>query len=113
VRESEEGALLRLEGLRALLPRPAGLMIEKLLTERSGIKGERDLLVALGLLQVSTEDDWSEFVRLAGDLSAEQRHGMVSNLTVLSLMKPMAEMPDPTVMRQEIARLITRLEEVR
>ena len=46
-----EGAVIETGGVRVPLPRPAGLLIEKLLTERSGLNGERDLLVALGLLR--------------------------------------------------------------
>ena len=40
-----EGAAIDVEGVRIPLPEPAGLLVEKLLTERSGLKGERDLLV--------------------------------------------------------------------
>ena len=42
------GARIDVEGTRLSLPRPAGLLLEKLITDRTGEKGERDLLVALG-----------------------------------------------------------------
>ena len=98
--------------LRVRLPRPAGLLIEKLLTERSGLKGERDLLVALGLLQVSSQEDLEDFVGIFAGLTSEQRGAVVSNLTVLSLMKPLPEMPDPAAGREAVAGLIKRLEAV-
>ena len=107
-----EGPLLEVGDLRVRLPRPAGLLTEKLLTERSGLKGERDLLVALGLLQVSGQEDLEDFVEIFAGLTSEQRGAVVSNLTVLSLMKPVPEMPDPAAGREEVARLIQRLEAV-
>jgi hypothetical protein len=39
---------IEVEGLRVPVPRTAGLLLEKLLTDRTGEKGDRDLLVALG-----------------------------------------------------------------
>jgi hypothetical protein len=51
------GAEIEIEGTRVPLPRPAGLLLEKLITDRTGEKGERDLLVALGLLSTSAPDD--------------------------------------------------------
>lgn len=106
----EEGALLELGDVRVRVPRPAGLLVEKLLTERSGLKGERDLLVALGLLLVSDEGDLQEMVSLFGRLAPDQKRAVVSGLTVLSLMKPMPEMPDPEAGRAQVAKLVTRLE---
>ena len=41
------GAEVELAGTRVRLPRPAGLMLEKLISDRTGEKGDRDLLVAL------------------------------------------------------------------
>lgn len=107
-----EGPVLEIDDLRVRLPRPAGLLIEKLLTERSGLKGERDLLVALGLLQVSNQDELEDFVAIFAGLTSEQRGAVLSNLTVLSLMKPIPEMPDPAAGREEVAKLIERLEGV-
>jgi hypothetical protein len=105
-----EGRLLELPGLRARLPRPAGLLLEKLLTERSGLKGERDLLVALGLLLVAVQEDLVELTQLFSRLSLEAQRLALDNLTVLSLLDPMPEMPDPTAARREVAALIERLE---
>ena len=42
------GPEIAIEGTRVRLPRSAGLLLEKLLTDRTGEKGERDLLVAIG-----------------------------------------------------------------
>jgi hypothetical protein len=49
-----------IDSLSVPLPRPAGLIIEKLLTGRSGEKGDRDLLVALALLLVPDAHDLTE-----------------------------------------------------
>jgi hypothetical protein len=106
----EEGALLEIGDSRVRIPRPAGLLVEKLLTERSGLKGERDLLVALGLLLVSGEEDVREVVDLFTRLAPDQRRAVVSGLTVLSLMKPLPEMPDPETARERVAALMHRLE---
>jgi hypothetical protein len=47
------GRAVEVDGLRLPLPRPGDLIIEKLLTDRTGEKGVRDLLVVAGLLAVS------------------------------------------------------------
>lgn len=107
-----EGPLLELGELRVRVPRPAGLLIEKLLTERSGLKGERDLLVALGLLLVSDDEDLGEVVELFAGLPPESRSTVLNGLTVLSLMNPIPEMPDPTAGRGQVAKLLKRLETV-
>jgi hypothetical protein len=98
-------------GIRLALPRPAGLLIEKLVTERSGEKGDRDLLVALGILAVSGEADLEEAADLFGRLPRELRAAARSNLTVLSLMEGRAGMPDPAAHRVKVAALLGRLEE--
>ena len=49
---SSPGAVLDLRDLEVPLPRRAGLLLEKLLTERVAEKGARDLLVVVGLLVV-------------------------------------------------------------
>ena len=54
------GAVVEVDGARVPLPRAAGVMLEKLLTDRSGEKGERDLLVVLGVLLEAGEDDLQE-----------------------------------------------------
>jgi len=106
----KEGPRLELPGLSVPLPRPAGLLVEKLLTERGGLKGERDLLVALGLLLVSQPDDLEELAAIYTTLDGEQRSAVLGNLAVLSLMKPVPEMPDPTKARAIVAQLVRRLE---
>jgi hypothetical protein len=105
-----QGPDLVLTGLRVPLPRPAGLLLEKLLTERSGVKGERDLLVALGLLLISADEDLDELASEAGRLRHDQRRTMMANLALLSLLRPLPDMPDPTEAREVLASLIRRLE---
>jgi hypothetical protein len=92
------------------LPRPAGLILEKLLTDRSGGKGERDLLVVVGTLLQASEEDLAELEELYHHLPPDQRHAVRSNLTILSLLQPHHEMPDPTLHRERVARLLRRLE---
>lgn len=107
-----EGELLHLEGVRARLPRPAGLLIEKLLTERAGLKGQRDLLVALGLILTSKAEDLDEAALIFAGLSNDQKKTAIGSLTLISLMPPIPEMPDPTEARPEIAALLKRLETI-
>lgn len=104
------GRLIRAAGLSIPLPRPAGLIAEKLLTDRSGVKGERDLLVVAGLLAACAPADLDEFVTLCAGLAPELRYAIRSNLTVLSLMQPSPHMPDPLPQRELVARLLSRLE---
>ena len=105
------GEPVRVEGLVVPVPRPAGLLLEKLVTDRSGEKGDRDLLVALGLLLVSTAPDLEELETLYRMLSDEERHAVKSALSTLSLLRPMVEMPDPTPHRARIAALLAQLED--
>lgn len=86
-------------------------MIEKLLTDRTGEKGARDLLVVAGLLETAGPADLDEMVTRTGSLSADSRHAVRSGLTLLSLMEPRAGMPDPLPAREQITRLLARLEE--
>lgn len=104
-----EGAVIDAGGVRVPLPRPAGLLIEKLLTERSGLKGERDLLVALGLLMTCGESDLAEFEELFRKLPADSRTMLLANLAVLSLMQPLPDMPDPHRGRKLVEAVIARL----
>ncbi len=105
-----EGEPAIVEGVRVPLPRIAGLLLEKLLTERVGDKGERDLLVALGLLLVSSEADLVEMEAGFCALPPDLRHAMRSNLTVLSLMDARHAMPDPRPQRERVSCLLQRLE---
>jgi hypothetical protein len=106
----EPGRVLDVEGVPVPIPKPSGLIVEKLLTDRSGIKGDRDLLVVAGLLETSTPTDIDEVIAIHRRLPDELRHAAVSNLTVLSLMTPHPNMPDPTRHRLAIAALLTRVE---
>ncbi len=92
------------------LPQIAGLALEKLITDRSSEKGERDLLVVLALLLVADESDWLELARMYRTLAPELRYAVRANLTILSLMNPVAGMPDPRLHRAKIIHLLRRLE---
>lgn len=104
------GAEVELAGTRVRLPRLAGLLLEKLVTDRTGEKGERDLLVALGLLTTASPADLDELEAAHRRLRPELRHTVRSNLTLLSLMEPRSGMPDPRPRRAEVAALLRRLE---
>jgi hypothetical protein len=97
-------------GLRVPVPRTAGLLLEKLVTDRSGTKGDRDLLVALGLLLVADDGDLDELVATFRTLSGEIRHSIRNNLTLLSLLDPIAHMPDPIAHRARVAAVLARLD---
>jgi hypothetical protein len=104
------GRTIEVAGLLLPMPRPAGLMIEKLLTDRTGEKGARDLLVVAGLLSVAGPTEVEEAAQLVQTLSAESRHAVQSNLTVLSLMTGLPGMPDPSPAREAIVRLLALIE---
>ncbi|MEW5982994.1 MAG: hypothetical protein AB1806_11585 [Acidobacteriota bacterium] len=104
------GAEIELAGARLRLPRPAGLLLEKLVTDRTGEKGDRDLLVALGLLMMASAADFDELDTEYRSLRSELRHAVRSNLTVLSLLDARAGMPDPRPRRAEVAGVLRRLE---
>ena len=107
-----QGRTLLLEDLEIPLPRPAGLLLEKLLTERTAEKGERDLLVVVGLLVVMNNTDFEDLEQEYANLPEELRYAVCSNLTVLSLMHGLDDMPDPRPQRARIAALLARLEEL-
>jgi hypothetical protein len=104
------GAEIEVAGTRVRLPRPAGLLLEKLVTDRTGEKGDRDLLVALGLLMTASPADLDELDAAYGGLRPEFRHTVRSNLTLLSLIEPRDGMPDPRPQRRAVAALLHRLE---
>ena len=104
------GLELHLAGTRLRLPRVAGLLLEKLVTDRTGEKGERDLLVALGLLMTAMPEDLDELDTAYRRLRPELRHVVVSNLTILSLLEARPGMPDPGPRRGDVAALLRRLE---
>lgn len=104
------GEEMMLAGTRVRLPRPSGLILEKLVTDRTGEKGDRDLLVALGLLMAATRADLEELAVAYRRLDPELRHAVRSNLTVLSLLDARAGMPDPHPQRVLVAAVLRRLE---
>ena len=104
------GAQIEIGEVRVSLPRPAGLCLEKLVTDRTGEKGERDLLVALALLAIANPNDLEELEQVYRRLRPELRHTVRSNLTVLSILGPRDGMPDPRPRRAEVAALLRRLE---
>lgn len=104
------GAVIEVEGTRVPLPRLAGLLLEKLITDRTGEKGERDLLVASALLATAGRADSEELEQAYRRLRPELRHAARSNLTILSLLGPRNGMPDPRLRRAEVAALLRRLE---
>ncbi|MEO8182848.1 MAG: hypothetical protein ABI895_28785 [Deltaproteobacteria bacterium] len=104
------GRPVHVEDLVIPVPRPAGLLAEKLLTDRSGEKGDRDLLVVMGLLLVSEPADIDELETLYRSLPPEQRYSIRSNLGILSLLEPRNQMPDPVPHRARLAQLMARLE---
>lgn len=104
------GAPLEVEGIQLPLPRPAGLIVEKLVTDRTGEKGDRDLLVALGLLMTASPDDLLEIAMTYRSLVSELRYAARSNLTILSLLAPRPGMPDPRPERDRVVDLLRRLE---
>lgn len=106
------GTEMELEGTRIRLPRLAGLLLEKLVTDRTGEKGERDLLVALGLLTMAGPADLDELEAAHRRLRPELRHTVRSNLTILSLLEPRMGMPNPQPRRADVAALLRRLEAV-
>lgn len=103
------GGVVDADGLAVPVPRAAGLMLEKLVTDRTGRKGDRDLLVVLGMLLVARDADLAELVDLHRTLPADMKDAVVSNLTVLSLMAGVPQMPDPARHREIVARLLERL----
>lgn len=92
------------------VPRNAGLLLEKLVTDRSGAKGDRDLLVALGLVLVAEPEDVEELISACGALPDDIQQAIRSNLTMLSLLERVEGMPDPTTERARVASLLARLE---
>ncbi len=104
------GAEIDVAGTRVRLPRPAGLLLEKLVTDRTGEKGDRDLLVALGLLMTAQPVDLEELAAAYARLRPELQHAVRSNLTVLSLLEARTGMPDPRPHRAAVAGLLRRLE---
>ena len=105
------GRVIELAGTRVRVPRPAGLLLEKLVTDRTGEKGERDLLVALGLLAMMGQTDLDDLAAAYRGLRTDLRHAVRSNLTVLSLLDARPGMPEPRPRRAEVAAVLRHLEQ--
>ncbi|MBX3234342.1 MAG: hypothetical protein KIT84_21755 [Labilithrix sp.] len=101
---------IELGDLRVPVASTSGLILEKLMTERSGRKGDRDLLVVAGLLQVATDRDLAELVERAKQLRQDLRDTVKSNLAILSLIDAATSMPDPRASREKVAALLAALE---
>lgn len=105
--------VLDVPGVRVPLPSLAGLLLEKLATDRSGLKGDRDLLVALGILLGMTDDDHVELeARLSGLPTAAKRN-LTANAGLLSVLGPSPGVPDPTPHRARVRDLLVLLEAAR
>jgi len=104
------GRALEIDGLRIPLPQPAGLALEKLVSDRTGEKGDRDLLVVIGLLVSMSPGDVDQLERSYRALPAELRHQVRSNLSILSLLDARPGMPDPRSQRGTVDALLRRLE---
>jgi len=106
------GRSLELDGMVIPVPARAGGMLEKLVSERSGLKGDRDLLVVLGILMNADETDMKQLSEAYAGLPDELRHSARTNVTLLSLLEPVAGMPDPRTQRERVHALLRRLEDV-
>ena len=104
------GPPVEVEGLLVPVPRVCGLLLEKLCTERSGEKGDRDLLVAMALLLLAKPTDLNELDTSYAGLAPELRHTVISNLSILGSLERRLGMPDPGPHRETVARLQLRLE---
>lgn len=106
----EAGMPVVVDGLTIPVPRPAGLILEKLVTDRSGEKGDRDLLVVLGLLLLAGPEDLDEAAHGYAKLAPDLRYLVRSNLSLLALLSRRNGMPDPEPHRATVAALLRRLE---
>lgn len=104
------GRVIEIDGLRIPLPQPAGLALEKLVSDRTGEKGDRDLLVVAGLLISMASSDLDQLEVLYRRLPVELRHQVRSNLSILSLLDARPGMPDPRARRSVVDALLRRLE---
>lgn len=101
------------DGMRLPLPRPASLALEKLLTDRSGEKYDRDLLVVLGLVLTWSDADEAELVRSVRALPPEHAWTVRANLAALSLLPARSGMPAPELRREQLAALLAKMGEPR
>ena len=80
------------------------------MSDRTGEKSDRDLLVVAGLLVTMTPADLDRLERGYRGLPAELRHQVRSNLSILSLLDARPGMPDPRRQRPTVDALLRRLE---
>lgn len=106
------GPPAEVEGLTVPLPRKAGLILEKLATDRTGLKGDRDLSVVAALLPLCEEADMVELATHFTGLPADLRYAARSNLALLSLINRVDGMPDPALQRGRVAALLRRLDDL-
>jgi len=104
------GPVVEIDGLRIPLPQPAGLALEKLVSDRTGANGDRDLLVVAALLAAMTPSDFDQLALAYLGLPIELRHQVRSNLSILSLLDARPGMPDPRPRRPVVDALLRRLE---
>ena len=104
------GPRINVAGIRIPLPRPADLIVEKLLTDRTGEKGARDLLVVAGLFATGSTAVFDEVLNVTRTLSDDARYAIRSSLTVLSLIDARPGMPDPESVRALVKQLLDRME---
>lgn len=105
------GPIVEIGGLRIPLPQPAGLALEKLISDRPGEKGDRDLLVVAGLFAQMKPAELEHLVRSYQMLSPELRHQVRSSLSILSLLGAQPGMPDPRPQRSLVDALLARMAE--
>lgn len=105
-----EGPPITVDELRVPVPRKAGAVLEKLVTDRSGEKGDRDLLVVIGLVSLMAPGELAELEHAYRALPPELCHAVRTNLAILSLLPGRPGMPDPHPQRAAIAELLGRLE---
>jgi len=60
----------------------------------------------------SDESDLAEVAELFRQLPADARTSLLANLAILSLMRPLPDMPDPARGRELVENLLDRLREI-
>ncbi|MEW5692344.1 MAG: hypothetical protein AB1765_03500 [Candidatus Hydrogenedentota bacterium] len=82
-----KGKKVSINGMKVILAEPASLLVEKLLTERSHIKGERDIIVAGLLLEViDIKKEMKHILAMINALNKDKRYLIQDNLSTLILI---------------------------
>jgi len=105
----EPGLRPDIEGVVVPLPSAASLALEKLLTDRSGDKYDRDLLVVLGIMLTWAPGDEDALLLREAVLDPVDRWTLRANLTALSLLPDRVGMPEASAHRARIGMLLERL----